>query len=314
MPETFSTVYYLVAGSVLLWFGAETFVRCSSALALRMGLTPLAVGLTVVALGTSAPELGVSLLSTMRGLGDVATGNVVGSNIANIGLILGLAALIRPIRIEAQLLRLDLPVLIGASVLVTFLFRDGTLSRIEGTVLVLLLLGYLGFALRKARIEAYVPVPATGEQTRRQPLSVVLGLVFVGVTMLAMGSFAFVNGAEDLAIQVGVSPAIVGLTIVALGTSLPEMATSLVAAYRGQGDIAVGGVVGSNVFNLFAILGITALMRPVGRGAVDFVSFGTMIGLAVLLVPVMRTGFRINRLEGAGLLVIYIAYIAWLVP
>ena len=256
----------------------------------------------------------MSLLSTMRGLGDVATGNVVGSNIANIGLILGLAALIRPIRIEAQLLRLDLPILIGASVLVTFLFRDGMLSRIEGTVLVLLLLGYLGFALRKARIEADVPVPATGEQTRRQPVPVVLGLVFVGITMLAMGSFAFVNGAEDLAIQLGVSPAIVGLTIVALGTSLPEMATSLVAAYRGQGDIAVGGVVGSNVFNLFAILGITALIRPVSRGAVDFVSFGTMIGLAVLLVPVMRTGFRINRLEGAGLLVIYIAYIAWLVP
>ncbi len=314
MPDTFTIVFYLIAGSVLLWFGAETFVRCSSALALRMGLTPLVVGLTVVAMGTSAPEFGVSLLSAARGLGDVATGNVVGSNIANIGLILGLSALIRPIKTEAQLLKLDLPIVIGASILVALLFQDGVLSRIEGSVLVLMLIGYLTFTLRKARLDVDISVSGVGEQTRKRPLLVVLGLALVGMSVLMMGSFAFVNGAEDLAILLGVSPAIVGLTVVAVGTSLPEMATSLLAAYRGQGDIAVGNVVGSNLFNLFAILGITAAITPVARGAVDMVSFGTMIGLAVLLVPVMRTGFRINRLEGAGLLLIYGIYYYRLIP
>ena len=314
MPDTFTIVFYLIAGSVLLWFGAETFVRCSSALALRMGLTPLVVGLTLVAMGTSAPEFGVSLLSAARGLGDVATGNVVGSNIANIGLILGLSALIRPIKTEAQLLKLNLPIVIGASILVALLFQDGVLSRIEGSVLVLMLIGYLTFTLRKARLDVDISVSGVGEQTRKRPLLVVLGLALVGMSMLMMGSFAFVNGAEDLAILLGVSPAIVGLTVVAVGTSLPEMATSLLAAYRGQGDIAVGNVVGSNLFNLFAILGITAAITPVARGAVDMVSFGTMIGLAVLLVPVMRTGFRINRLEGAGLLLIYGIYFYRLIP
>ncbi len=313
MPHTLTTVYYLIAGSVLLWFGAETFVRCSSALALRMGLTPLAVGLTVVALGTSAPELGVSLLSTFRGLGDVATGNVIGSNIANVGLILGLAAIIHPVRIEAQLLRVDVPLVIAASLLVTFLFMDGTLSRLEGVVLAALLVTYVWMSLRRARQSDDVPVPQVGEQTRKRPLAVVVALVLVGLVMLAMGSFAFVNGAEDLAIQLGVSPAIVALTVVALGTSLPEAATSIVAAWRGHGDIAVGNIVGSNLFNLLAILGITATIQPVARGGVELTSFWLMIGFAVLLVPVMRTGFRISRIEGMGLLAIYAAYILWLV-
>ena len=314
MPGTLITVYYLIAGSVLLWFGAETFVRGSSALALRMGLTPLVIGLTVVAFGTSAPELGVSLISTARDMGDVATGNVVGSNIANIGLILGLAALIRPIRIEPKLLRFDVPLVVAASLLVTLLFGDGSLSRLEGGFLVLLLGGYLALSLRKSRLELDVNLPPVGESTGRRPVSIVVVLILAGLAMLVMGSLAFVNGAEELAIRLGVSPAVVGLTVVAVGTSLPEAATSVVAAWRGQGDIAVGNVVGSNLFNLLAILGLTGLVRPVARGDVTMVSFALMIGLAIALVPLMRTGFRLNRLEGAGLLVAYMAYIFWLVP
>lgn len=314
MPGTLITVYYLIAGSILLWFGAETFVRSSSALALRMGLTPLVIGLTVVAFGTSAPELGVSLISTARDMGDVATGNVVGSNIANIGLILGLAALIRPIRIEPKLLRFDVPLVVAASLLVTLLFGDGSLSRLEGGFLVLLLGGYLALSLRKSRLELDVNLPAVGESTGRRPVSIIVGLILAGLAMLVMGSFAFVNGAEELAIGLGVSPAVVGLTVVAVGTSLPEAATSVVAAWRGQGDIAVGNVVGSNLFNLLAILGLTGLVRPIARGDVTMVSFALMIGLAIALVPLMRTGFRLNRLEGAGLLVAYMAYIFWLVP
>jgi cation:H+ antiporter len=306
--------YYLLAGSVLLWFGAETFVGCSSALALRIGLRPLVIGLTVVAFGTSSPELGVSLISSLRDLDGVATGNVVGSNIANIGLILGLAAVIRPIKVEPQLLRLDLPIVVGISFLVTLLFADGVLSRLGGALLLLLLVGYIGLLLRRSRPDVDVETSSIGVQTRKRSLPVIIGLAFFGLGMLVIGSFAFVNGAEDMALGLGVSPAVVGLTVVAIGTSLPEAATSVAAAWRGQGDIAVGNVVGSNVFNLLAILGITAVIRPISRGDVSMVSFGIMIALALLLLPVMRTGFRISRLEGAGLLASYAGYLYWLVP
>ena len=314
MPGTLITVYNLVAGGVLLWFGAETFVRSSSALAIRMGLTPLVVGLTIVAFGTSSPELGVSLISTFRGMGDVATGNVVGSNIANVGLILGLSALIRPIRIEPKLLQLDVPIVVAVSLLVTILFNDGRLSRLEGGFLVLLLIGYILLSLRKSRLEFDVEMPPVGEATGRRPLAIVLGLILFGLGMLVMGSFAFVNGAEDLAIRLGVTPAVVGLTVVAVGTSLPEAATSVVAAWRGQGDIAIGNLVGSNLFNLLAILGVTGLIRPVMRGDVSMVSFAVMIGLAVTLLPLMRSGFRVSRLEGAALLLAYAGYVYWLIP
>ncbi|MCL7969989.1 MAG: calcium/sodium antiporter [marine benthic group bacterium] len=314
MPGTLITVYNLIAGGVLLWFGAETFVRSSSALAIRMGLTPLVVGLTVVAFGTSAPELGVSLISTFRSMGDVATGNVVGSNIANVGLILGLSALIRPIRIEPKLLQLDVPIVVAVSLLATLLFEDGVLSRPEAGFLVFLLIGYILLSLRKSRLELDVEVSPVGESTGRRPLAMVLGLILAGLAMLVMGSFAFVNGAQELAVGLGVKPAIVGLTVVAVGTSLPEAATSVVAAWRGQGEIAVGNLVGSNLFNLLAILGVTGLVRPVMRGQVSMVSFAVMIGLAVALVPLMRSGFEVSRREGAALLFAYAAYVYWLIP
>ncbi|MCL7965318.1 MAG: calcium/sodium antiporter [marine benthic group bacterium] len=314
MPGALITVYNLVAGGVLLWFGAETFVRSSSALAIRMGLTPLVVGLTVVAFGTSAPELGVSLISTFRSMGDVATGNVVGSNIANVGLILGLSALIRPIRIEPKLLQLDVPIVVAVSLLATLLFEDGVLSRPEAGFLVFLLIGYILLSLRKSRLELDVEVSPVGESTGRRPLAMVLGLILAGLAMLVMGSFAFVNGAQDLAVGLGVKPAIVGLTVVAVGTSLPEAATSVVAAWRGQGEIAVGNLVGSNLFNLLAILGVTGLVGPVMRGQVSMVSFAVMIGLAVALVPLMRSGFEVSRREGAALLFAYAAYVYWLIP
>lgn len=305
---------YLIAGSVLLWFGAETFVRCSAALALRMGLTPLAVGLTVVAFGTSMPELGVSLDSAISGLGEVATGNVVGSNIANVALILGLAALIRPIEVRAQLLRFDVPIVIVASVVVAALFRDGALGRLGGAILLVSLLAYVAWQLRKARLETDAPASHVGERTVRRALPVILSLIAVGLAMLAAGSHAFVQGAETLARQLGVSPALIALTIVAVGTSLPEMATSLVAAARGEGDIAVGNVVGSNAFNLLGILGVAALARPIARGSVGPVDFGVMLGFALLMLPVMRTGYRISRLEGGFLVAGYLGYLWWLMP
>jgi cation:H+ antiporter len=247
-------------------------------------------------------------------MGDVATGNVVGSNIANVGLILGLSALIRPIRIEPKLLQLDVPIVVAVSLLATLLFEDGVLSRPEAGFLVFLLIGYILLSLRKSRLELDVEVSPVGESTGRRPLAMVLGLILAGLAMLVMGSFAFVNGAQELAVGLGVKPAIVGLTVVAVGTSLPEAATSVVAAWRGQGEIAVGNLVGSNLFNLLAILGVTGLVRPVMRGQVSMVSFAVMIGLAVALVPLMRSGFEVSRREGAALLFAYAAYVYWLIP
>jgi cation:H+ antiporter len=304
---------HLLTGLALLWLGAEVFVRGSAAIALRLGLAPLAVGLTVVALGTSAPELGVSVEAALAGLGDVATGNVVGSNIANVGLILGIAALVRPIRVKARLLQVDVPVVLGASVLVGAFFLDGTLSRLEGGVLLALFFAYVWSSLRRAKREpVMLLLPAVGDGARRRPLPLVSALVVFGLAGLGLGSHVFILGAEELARVLGVSPALIGLTVVAVGTSLPELATSTVAAARDEGDIAVGNVIGSNIFNLFGILGVAALVRPLARDGVEMATFGVMLGLAVLLIPVMRSGFRIGRREGALLLSLYVGYLVWL--
>ncbi|MDT8437017.1 MAG: calcium/sodium antiporter [Gemmatimonadota bacterium] len=308
------SVLYLVVGGILLWGGAELFVRCSAALALRMGLTPLAVGLTVVAFGTSTPELGVSLEATLAGLGEVATGNVVGSNIANVALILGLAALIRPFDVRGQLVRVDVPIVVGASVVVAFLFRDGTLGRAAGVLLLAALAGYVAWQLRKVRLVPEDAAPThVGEKAATRPLPLVSFLALVGLGVLALGAHALVTGAAHLAAGLGVSPAVIGLTVVAVGTSLPELATSVVAASRGEGDIAVGNVVGSNTFNLLGILGVCAVARPVSRGDVGPADFGVMIALSLVMMLFMRTGCRLSRREGALLLAAYAGYLWWLV-
>ena len=300
----------IVGGLVLLYFGAEGLVRGSSRLALRSGLSPLTVGLTVVAFGTSSPELAVSLEAAIVGREAIALGNVVGSNIANLALILGVAAIIRPMVIQSKLVRLDLPILASCSALLTLLLLDRGLGRLEGVVLVLGLIAYVALNIRNARRE-HAHVKTEYAQALPRPkgslwLDVVL--VGVGLALLIVGGGVLINGAVAAAEMLGVTEAFVGLTIVALATSLPELATSMLAAFRGEGDIALGNLVGSNVFNILGVLGPAAIIRPMQGTALTILDLGTMTLVAFLVLPLMRTGFRLNRVEGGILAAVYGGY------
>jgi cation:H+ antiporter len=308
----------LAIGLMLLYFGGEGLVRGAAGLALRLGLTPLSVGLTVVAFGTSTPELAVSLNAALGGKGDVSMGNVVGSNIANVGLILGLTALIKPIAVHLQLLKFDLPILAAVSTGFVLTVLDRKLGRLEGAVLFAGLIVYTAIVLRLARregkavqaefaeeLKADLPPPAT-------KVWVQLALIAAGLVMLVLGGQFFVDGAVSLATALRILQAVIGLTIVAVGTSLPELSASLVAAARGHADIAVGNIVGSNLFNILSILGLTGMVKPIAFPGISSVDLVVMLAFAVLLFPLIWTGSRLNRIEGAALLVAYAAYVAWL--
>ncbi|MDF0533315.1 calcium/sodium antiporter [Shewanella yunxiaonensis] len=298
----------ILGGFLILTFGAEALVRGASAIALRLGVTPLVIGLTIVAFGTSAPELAVSVKSAMAGSPGIALGNVIGSNIANIGLILGLTALIRPVGVQSQMVRRDIPLMIGASLLVWLLLLDGLLGLVDGLILSLLLLAYL--------VHSYYSAGADDteefEAGPRNPLLSIL-LIVIGIACLVGGGVLFVNGAVDLARAFDISEAVIGLTIIAIGTSMPELVTSMVAAMKGQSDIAIGNVVGSNLFNLLGILGITALVHPISAAGFSILDFGVMLALAVVLLPLAHRGYRIGRRDGMLLLLAYLGYMAWLV-
>lgn len=246
-------------GLVLLVAGAEFFVRGASGVSARFGVPPLIIGLTVVAFGTSAPELAVSVTAVLGGTGDIALGNVVGSNIANILLIGGLSALITPLAVTIPIIRMDVPVMIAVSALGLFLMVDGVLSSLDGLILATSLIAYVLWLIRRARHEEQHPEieVSPGGTIPRYILTLVVGL-----SGLVLGSRFFVSGASTIARLLGVSELLIGLTVVAVGTSLPELATSLVAAIRGQRDIAIGNVIGSNVFNL---LGVVYLVDRSGR-------------------------------------------------
>lgn len=304
----------VVGGLVLLSGGADGLVRGAASLARRLGMTPLVIGLTVVAMGTSMPELVVSVDAALRGRSAVALGNVVGSNIANIGLILGSAALISTLQVRAQVIRFDVPVLVGVSLLAGGLLIDGTLSRIDGAVLVAGLVGYVAFNLYVAQTRTSPIVREEFEEVIPEPHSVGLDVLYLvgGLVALIIGSQLMVGGAITIAQQWGLSETVIGLTVVAVGTSLPELATSGAAAFRGEGDIAVGNAVGSSIFNVLAILGITALVHPLANEGIGLIDGGVMVGLTLVLLPLMRTEYTLSRWEGAGLLVAYVGYMAYL--
>ncbi len=304
------TAVYLLAGILLLYAGAEALVRGGASLALRMGISPLVVGLTVISFGTSAPELLVSFKAAMDHNSPIALGNVIGSNIANIALVLGLAALIRPIRVEQQVIRREIPIMLIASIILCGMLWNGRLSRIEGALLFAALIAYTVFSIRLSRKERRTPPNDVPAQRRSAPLSA--GMVILGLALLVPGAHVFVLGAVTVAERLGVSAFVIGLTVVAIGTSLPEIATSVVAAIKGEGDMAVGNAVGSNIFNIFCILGLTALVFEVEGNGVAWIDLGAMLTVALVSLPIMRTGFRINRWEGAGLLTAYTAYLAYL--
>jgi cation:H+ antiporter len=313
-----TNVFLLAAGLVLLTGGASALVRGAAALALRLGLTPLVIGLTVVAFGTSAPELVVSIQAAVAGNPGIAVGNVLGSNIANIGLILGLAALMRPFRIDALLLKRDVPLMIGVSVLVAILLFDGTLGRVEGLGLVAGLVVYLTWSVRASRKETAAAAAVADAhaddipETADGPAGRDLLLVAAGLGALVFGADLLVRGAVAIAEAAGVSDAIIGLTVVALGTSLPEMATSVVAAMRGHSAMAAGNVVGSNLFNLLGILGTAAVVHPLAAPGLETADLAVMVGFAAALVPLMLTGRRLVRWEGALLLAGYVGYVGYL--
>lgn len=288
-----------LCGLALLIAGAESLVRGAARLATAVGVSPLLVGLTVVAWGTSAPELAVSLAAAVQGQPDIAVGNVVGSNVFNVLFILGAAAAVAPLAVSQQLVRIEVPILVLASVFSWYLAADGQITRGEGFALLATGLAYTGFALRTgAAAENQVPTDAVDGAAMRTLGHV--ALVVVGLAALVLGSRWFVAGAVHIARWFGVSELVIGLTIVAGGTSLPELATSIVAAVRGERDISVGNVVGSNLFNLLFVLGGAAAVSgyvPVAQGALSF-DFPVMVAVAVACLPVFFTGHRIARWEG----------------
>ncbi len=289
---------------------AHALVRGAAALALRLGLTPLIVGLTVVAFGTSAPELVVSVQAALGGAGGIAVGNVVGSNVANIGLILAVAVLIRSIPSDPGMLRRDLPVLVMATTVAVASLLDGRIGRVEGALFLGGLVVYLAWSIRHARRGSSavdLPVDAPAGPAWQD-------VVFVagGLAGLVVGADLFVSGAVDIAEAVGVSNAVIGLTVVAIGTSLPELATSVVAAARGEGDIAAGNVVGSNLFNLLGILGVGALVRPLEAPGLQLEDLAVMGAFTLVLVPMMVSGRRLVRPEAVVLLAGYVGYVGYL--
>jgi len=303
-----------VLGLVLLLVGAEALVRGASRLATTLGVSPLVIGLTVVAFGTSAPELAVSLQGAIGGRSDLAIGNVVGSNSFNVLFILGASALVTPLKVAQQLVRFEVPLMIGVSAALPALGRDGVLGRTDGAVLAAGIIAYTGLALARGRKE---PTPVAMEYEREfgaaRPGYVAPGfLVLGGLAALVLGARWLVDGATSMARALGISELVIGITIVAVGTSLPEVATSLVAAFRGERDIAVGNVVGSNLFNILAVLGVSALAATAGlafsRTALTF-DVPVMILAAVACLPVFLSGHVITRREGASLLGGYILYV-----
>ena len=318
--DWFLHISYLIFGLVALYYGAEWLVGGSSHLALRFGLTPLVIGLTVVAFGTSAPELSVSIGFNMKGQADASMGNVVGSNICNLALVLGVSALIRPLAIKGQIVKREMPILIGASLLLVAVVADGKVVWWEGLVLTLGILLYVVTSLRVARAadpelaEEFEKEFGNPDDGKPEKNSLVFSaLILAGVVTLVLGSGLLQQGAEFIALGMGVDQALISLTLVAFGTSLPELATSIVACMKNEGDIVAGNAVGSSVFNILAIIGITALIKPMMLGgAIDMVDFGVMLGVTVLVLLLMATRCRITRGEGALLVAGYVAYYIYL--
>lgn len=310
----------ILVGVVMLVCGGELLVRGAAALASACKISPLVIGLTVVAFGTSAPELGVSLQAAWSGNADVAVGNVIGSNITNVLLILGASALVTPLLVSSQLIRLDVPLMIAASVAMWAVSADGTVARWEGILLFIALVIYIVFCIRKSRSEHQQVVDEfAGEYTQGtsgMAFTVVqISLVLGGLVTLAIGSKALVSGAVSVASWLGISQLVIGLTVVAIGTSLPEAVTSVVASFRGQRDIAVGNVVGSNLFNILCVLGLTSAVSPNGVSVTqEAVSFDipVMVAVAIICLPIFVSGRVIRRYEGALFLAYFVAYTIFL--
>jgi cation:H+ antiporter len=313
------TIASLAGGLVLLVAGAELMVRGASRLAVTFGVSPLVIGLTVVAFGTSSPELAVSLQASLNGRADIALGNVIGSNIFNVLFILGLSAAVAPLLVSQHLVRLDVPIMVLASLVLWLMALDGLVGRVDGVILFTGLIVYTLFLIRQSRREtAAIRAEydaAFGARGRLRTTFLDSVLVTTGLVLLVLGSRLLVDGAVELAVAFGVSQLVIGLTIVAIGTSLPELATSLIATVRGERDIAVGNIVGSNIFNILSILGITAVVSggvPAPSAVIGF-DLPVMAAVAVACLPIFFSGSMITRWEGIIFLIYYVTWSLYVV-
>ena len=307
------TILAGIAGLALLYYGAEFLVKGGSSIALKMKISPLVIGLTLVAYATSAPELVVSVDAALKGMGDISIGNVVGSNICNIALILGLCAIITPLKVNGTLLKFDVWLMIASCVALLGCYAlNCGVNRWQALILFAGCLSYTIWSIYTSRRENSED---TCEEIPKNPCALWLAIILTagGIAALIIGAKLFVYAAIVMAQVCGVSDAVIGLTVVAVGTSLPELATSVVAAIRKEQDIAIGNVIGSNIFNILAILGIAPLISPIRAAGISYVDMILMLALSVMLYPIMKTGMKISRKEGILLLGIYIAYTVYLI-
>jgi cation:H+ antiporter len=314
-------VLFFLLGLGALVAGAEALVRGASKIAMSLGISPLVVGLTIVAMGTSSPEVAVSVGAALSGNTDIAVGNVVGSNVFNVLFILGVSALITPLVVHSQIIRQEVPIMIGASVVLAVMVIDGSLSRMEAAMLLVLLVGYMVFLVRQSRAEtAEIRDEYAGAVQRNgawdSHWAAQALLIAAGLGLLVLGSEWLVNAAVAFARALGVSDLIIGLTIIAAGTSMPEVATSIMAAVRGERDIAVGNVIGSNTFNILGCLGLSGVVSANGLGmssAVLNFDLWVMLAVAFACLPAFMLRNEIGRRRGLMFLAFYVAYVAYLI-
>jgi len=317
MPELLMIALYITGGLVLLFFGANWLVQGAITLALHLGLSPLIVGLTVVALGTSVPEALVSVQAAIGHQGGIALGNVIGSNILNIALILGLSSLIHPLKVDSHIVKADVPLLTGATFMLVVLLEDFHISRMEGAFLLLCIVFYVAGNIMTVKRTSPEEDKIEGMEIPEDPGKTLwrdVGLLILGIVTLGFGANFLVTGAVDLARIFGLSEALIGLTIVSIGTGTPELATALMAAFRKTPDLAIGNVVGSNLFNIMFVLGIAGLVAPLDGKGISSVDLYVMLGVTILLLPTVWTGRILDRKEGFLFLAIYVGYLYHLWP
>ena len=313
----FFNLFLILIGLILLAFGAEGLVRGSSSVALRLGVTPLVVGLTIVAFGTGSPEFVVSIGSALNGKSGLALGNVIGSNISNIALILGIAAVIKPLNVRAEIVRRETPLMVVITGLLWLLLYDGELSRIDGIILLIGAIAYPFLTYYLSKQKQKKEVTDEFAEAYEPPKGAVwkdIGFIVIGLSLLIFGANLLLDGAVKVAKYFGLSEVVIGLTIIAIGTSLPELATSAIAAKKGEADVALGNAIGSNVLNILAVLGITAMIQPISTEGVRTIDLGVMLGSAILLNVLLGRNFILDRLEGTILIVGYFIYIYTLIP
>ena len=317
MPELLMIALYITGGLVLLYFGADWLVQGAVTLALHLGLSPLIVGLTVVALGTSVPEALVSVQAAIGHQGGIALGNVIGSNILNIALILGLSSLILPLKVHSHIVKADVPLLTGATFMLVVLLEDFHISRMEGAFLLLCIVGYVAGNIMTVKRDSPEENKIEGMEVPENPGKTLwrdVGFLVLGIITLGFGANFLVSGAVDLARIFGLSEALIGLTIVSIGTGTPELATALMAAFRKIPDLAIGNAVGSNIFNIMFVLGIAGLVAPLDGKGISSVDLYVMLGVTILLLPTVWTGRILDRMEGFLFLAIYVGYLYHLWP